>query len=98
MGLTCDPINQNLVSLIGLIGLIGTVMIDGNQTHLSQQNLLYTIPGSSGSEPFLNTYRNPSNKSYKSYKSYKDKSNHNQNLRKMGRLKQPGGASCNQRR
>jgi hypothetical protein len=24
--------------------------------------------------------------------------NHNQHLRKMGRLKQPGGASCNQRR
>ena len=89
MSLICKPLNQ---TLIGLIGLIGTVMIDGNQTHLSQQNLLYTIPGSSGSEPFPNTYSNPSNKSYK------DKSNHNQNLRKMGRLKQPGGASCNQRR
>jgi len=47
------------------------------------------------------TYPIEFNKEEYHYSKIKNKihnKNHNQHLRKMGRLKQPGGSSCNQRR
>jgi hypothetical protein len=63
-----------------------TILITETRSDVAKERRVQRL----ASRSFNNkNYKNHNNKNYK---------NHNKNYRKNGYLKQPGGASCNQRR